>query len=499
MDGTLKTAVQVDADEAISLLRHATDASEEGFLLYDAELRVIMHNPALERIMFVRVPPPRPGDRMRDIARDLFSCGWLVTPPGTDFEAAADAMEQQVLTSIRNLQLHLANGRIVIANSTQTTQGGYLISVRDVTDGIARREAERREREAHALLRAVLDASPVPLTVTDMTTGAEIYASSARRNVFAEAMVDGTIDPETRECCFLALRERGSVEDQLLEVTDRDGRARELLVSARSLLHGGGRVAVCAFRDVTETRAMERALARQREIDHQTEKLSALGELLTTVSHELSNPLSIVSANVTMLRDLQTDPATQRRIARTASAAERCVRIVRTFLAMARAKPAMIASTSVSELVDAVLDVLGGGIEDRGAEVRVAVPVDLPSVAADADRLQQVLANLFVNADQAIAERGPEGLIEISAHLLPCGNEVELTVADNGPGVPEELRNRIFEPFVTSKASGSGTGVGLAFAHKTMSEHGGSLRLRDGSPGATFEIRLPVYPPGEQP
>jgi two-component system NtrC family sensor kinase len=174
-------------------------------------------------------------------------------------------------------------------------------------------------------------------------------------------------------------------------------------------------------------------------------------------------------------------------------AAERCARIVRSFLAIARQRKASREALDVATLCEGVLQLLGYGLSSSGIEVTHAIPPDLPAILGDADQLHQVLANLLINAQQALDLQPQPRRIRISARA--SGDEIEIVVADNGPGIPADLRNRVFDPFFTTKPVGSGTGVGLSISRGIVEAHGGAMNLApEGEGGAAFVIRLPMAP-----
>jgi signal transduction histidine kinase len=129
---------------------------------------------------------------------------------------------------------------------------------------------------------------------------------------------------------------------------------------------------------------------------------------------------------------------------------------------------------------------------DRGARVRLELQLgrDLPAVLASPDQLVQVLLNLFLNAQHALVDRAGARIV-VSTAVADGG--VEIRVADNGPGVPEPIRDKIFDPFFTTSAPNHGTGLGLSIAFDIVREHGGSLELTNPADGgACFVVRLPV-------
>jgi two-component system NtrC family sensor kinase len=246
------------------------------------------------------------------------------------------------------------------------------------------------------------------------------------------------------------------------------------------------------LRDLTPARAAQTEIDRQREALLQSEKMAAYGSLLAGVAHELNNPLSIVLGHALMLKDAAAGTVHAERADKIEQAAERCARIARSFLAMARRQELETRPVDLAEVVRDVVALLAYDLRSGGIEVALDLAADLPKVLADADRLHQVLANLMTNARQAL-ETGPAPrIITLSALALEAA--LELSVRDNGPGVPDEIRNRLFDPFFTTKAVGSGTGIGLTVSRGIVESHGGSLSLApdDGRGGARFVLRLPL-------
>lgn len=241
----------------------------------------------------------------------------------------------------------------------------------------------------------------------------------------------------------------------------------------------------------------ETALARSRADLAQSEKLTALGSLLAGVSHELNNPLSIIVAQSVMMERQTEDTALAVRAEKIRKAADRCARIVQTFLAMARQKAPEREAITLNEIVGAALDMSEYGLRAAGVSV-VRDLTDAPTaLSADGDQLHQVVMNLITNALQAMEDLSGPKVLTLSTRRE--GEAVVLEVSDTGPGVPADLRARIFEPFFTTKPQGEGTGVGLSFSHGIVAAHGGSLEL-DASEqgGALFRVRLEAADPARR-
>ncbi|WP_205854720.1 hybrid sensor histidine kinase/response regulator [Piscinibacter defluvii] len=249
---------------------------------------------------------------------------------------------------------------------------------------------------------------------------------------------------------------------------------------------------------LADTTRAEAELARQREALHQSEKLSALGSLLAGVAHELNNPLTVVVGRAMQLEEQAASATDRERAQAIRSAAERCTRIVRTFLAMARRQDAVRSATDLNAVLRGALELLGYQLHSGAVLVRTQLDPALPRVLADADQLSQVFLNLLMNAQQAMA--GQPGERRLRVRSRRHGGQVRMEVEDNGPGVPAELAGRIFDPFFTTKPVGEGTGVGLAVSLGIVQSHGGTLALEtpDGG-GARFVVTLPVLGAEETP
>ena len=244
-------------------------------------------------------------------------------------------------------------------------------------------------------------------------------------------------------------------------------------------------------RDLTEPRRAAGEIERQRDRIHQIEKLSAMGSLLAGVAHELNNPLAILLTQASLLKETARDDAVRKRAERIEAAATRSGRIVKSFLAMARQKPAQREPISLNELVAAALEMTAYGLRSAGIVVERQLDPALPLVEADRDLIGQVVANLVINAQQALAERPQPRQVTIRTRRQ--GGFAVLEVADNGPGVPDQIRARIFEPYFTTKAVGVGTGIGLSICRQVAEEHGGGIAVEDRPEGgALFRVTLPL-------
>ena len=381
-------------------------------------------------------------------------------------------------------------------------------SIIDLTERRAAEEEMARQREAlrasDERFRRLLEAHPIPVGMTRASDGMVIYESPAARALFGHddtpdatrRAVDFFADPADRDKYVDHVRRHGAVTNYEVQLRKADGTAFWAAVSARMIVYQDEEVIVSSVLDLSERRAVEEEMARQREALHQNEKLSALGSLLAGVAHELNNPLSVVVGQALLLEETATDPKIAERAAKIGSAADRCSRIVRAFLAMARQQPSERAAVDVSEVIESTLEVIGYSLKTAGVDVKLSLADDIPSIWMDADQLNQVVSNLVVNAQQAMAgNSGPNRLRIVSSHDKAKAR-VTISVEDTGPGIAPEIRSRIFEPFFTTKEVGEGTGIGLAVCHRIVNSLNGDITVESSAGGgARFTVSLPVATP----
>ena len=267
-----------------------------------------------------------------------------------------------------------------------------------------------------------------------------------------------------------------------------------MALSARALDYDGQPCLVLGVLDLTEKQAAEVEIERQREIIYQREKLGALGSLLAGVAHELNNPLSVVVAQATLLAGAGHRSARPRRAARR-SGCGRALRPDRQDLPRhgAAAPPSRCRGRPQPGRRRRRSSCSATASAPPASRFAPSLAPNLPTIWADPDQISQVLTNLIVNAQQAMAEwSGPRRLTDRHP-LRSARRQIRLSVADSGPGVPPAIRSRIFEPFFTTKPVGIGTGIGLSVCHGVVTAHGGTITVDDApGGGAVFVIRLPA-------
>ncbi|HEX5689291.1 MAG TPA: ATP-binding protein, partial [Roseiflexaceae bacterium] len=232
------------------------------------------------------------------------------------------------------------------------------------------------------------------------------------------------------------------------------------------------------------------------------EKLSAIGQLVAGVAHELNNPLTSVSGYTQLLlRDTKLSGEMRDDLKQIHTQAERAARIVQNLLVFAREHKAERLLIDLNDVVRNTLSLRAYQLRVDNITIALELDTNLPMTVADPYQLQQVILNLINNAHHAITERGGPGKITLrtaAGHSSSEGmgtqpDSVTVSVSDTGIGIPERMLNKIFDPFYTTKPVGQGTGLGLSICYGIIQEHGGRIWADSelGS-GTTVSIELPL-------
>jgi signal transduction histidine kinase len=224
-----------------------------------------------------------------------------------------------------------------------------------------------------------------------------------------------------------------------------------------------------------------------RESLARAERVAALGQLAATVAHQAGTPLNLVSGYVQMIRDdPATDERTRSRLRTVDAQIQQVTRVLQTMLDRAR-QPAGSAIVSIPDIIERVRELAEPRLSRSRIQLRIDVVRPLPPVKGDATQLEMVLLNLVTNALAAMPEGGA-----LSIAARPGAGGVRIEVADTGSGIPTQMVDRVFDPWVTSKAAGEGTGLGLAIVRDVVRAHGGSVSASNQAEGALFVIDLPA-------
>lgn len=481
---------QEQTRQANERLADGIESLAEGFALYDKDDRLVLANSQYRKMHSVSADVLVSGVNWFDFLR--------VTAQRNQFPISQDRIEDWLAErakdrrEFRQQEFQHSDGGWFFVSNCPTREGGFVVTRVDITE---RKRAELAAKEADELVRRVLEACPASIQMTRADDGRVLYRSPASEELLGdvERAFDSYINPLHRKQFVERLLREGVVDDFVTQLKRKDGQPCWCSISAKLIEFHGEQVIVSHTYDLSDRMEMQQQLERQRETLHQNEKLSALGGLLAGVAHELNNPLSVVLGMSLTLKEMASDPKTVERADKISKAAERCARIVRTFLAMARQQPARTSNVAIDDIVTAATEVAGYSIKSSDIKLVLRLEPNLPAVWADPDQLSQVLINLLVNAEHALHDWDGQKQITVSTQLHPESGNIVLRVADTGPGISAEILPRIFEPFFTTKDVGAGTGIGLSFCHRIVQSHQGTIRVETThGGGSTFVVSLPA-------
>lgn len=322
------------------------------------------------------------------------------------------------------------------------------------------------------------------LTGMDRTTALSRFASPADLAV-----------PEDRErlaSAMAAALEGERRRDLEFRAHRADGKARFVTAELQPLLSESGvrKGALLLLRDVTREKELQSQL-------HQSEKLKAMGEMVSGVAHELNNPLAGILGYAQLFLSQPSEQWSRRDVEKIEQNARRCKRIVENLLAFARQSRSDRQLATVNEVVESVIALNEYPFRLDNVELVRDFEPNLPRLPLDVSRWQQVFINLAQNAREAMVEAGSP-VRQITFSTRRRAKDVEIRVSDTGPGIPRHLLARVFDPFFTTREQGTGLGLGLCYG--IVTDHGGSITA-DSEPGkgAVMTIRLPVTGPEEAP
>jgi PAS domain S-box-containing protein len=389
---------------------------------------------------------------------------------------------------------HQSGGRTYLISTSRLQpedSGPRTVHVlKDITD---KREAERRYRRERDFNRNILNNTRSMIMVLD-TAGLISYSNKRCADAgYCEKELLGQplagFVPASRRASFAEAFDR-SLEGSPIELEIPLSRGfhtvGQFSVSLSPMRDEQGNInsIVVVMADVTD------AVDLQAKLMH-TEKMAALGQLVSGVAHEVNNPLAAIVGFTDLLLENQRVPADAKRdLQIILQEAQRTRTIVQNLLSFARQMPAQHEPVELNSVVRQTIQLRAYDSAKKGIEIVEHYDGSLPLFVGDPHQLQQVFLNILNNAHDAVQESGQGGKIEITTSHF--SGHIEISFRDNGPGISHP--DRIFDPFFTTKEVGKGTGLGLSICYGIVRSHQGDILARNNAdgPGATFTVRLPA-------
>jgi two-component system NtrC family sensor kinase len=474
--------------EAERRYRDLFDSIQEGAFFCRPDGRMVEANPALVRILGY-------SNREELLQVNLFDD--LVPQASQRGPLLAELLEAD---SLRNHEVTLRRKdgsmleallHVTAVREPQGTLVQYRGLILDVTDQKVSRAALRRERDFN---QGILNHTQSIILVLDASgcigyvnhRAAEVgYSAEALLGLPLARLIHTSHRPVFQEALRTVL-DSGAVQRLELPFLRRDGSVARFVVHLSSMREerGDSSSAVVVMTDVTEASLLQAKLAH-------TEKMAALGQLVSGVAHEVNNPLSaIVGFTDLLLENPELPEFAREELGVILQEAERTRLIVQNMLRFAREMPPQREPVQINLVLRQTLELRSYGLAGRNVEIVERLAENLPVVVADPHQLEQVFLNVLNNAFDAIEQVGRRGRIEVETKFR--SENIEIYFRDNGPGISNP--DRIFEPFFTTKPVGKGTGLGLSICYGIIHAHMGEIVCQNnaGTEGCTFLIRLPA-------
>jgi two-component system NtrC family sensor kinase len=490
--GTLRRASVIDL-----LLKHIRES------LSPTEIALTLFHRDADAQDFVHAWPAGRPDR-RPLLQLVERLGPLVLPEGLDTLAAqGDLAAQPDGSGSWLLAPFVARGRVTGAVAIRGESGRFGSASLRLLEGLVAQASIALESarlvdlhdDGRRSWQEVVDAIPPALCIVDR--GGRIRRAN---RAFADlvnappASLIGRpwqafVPPEWAADLQRALDQQGAGREVDLRTGDQTYAVTAVPISStdRSTL-------VLLFDDQTERRRLQDQLI-------QSEKMSAIGQLIAGIAHDLNNPLASVVGFADFLGEVpNVPPALREPLTVIQEEAERASNIVKNLLSFARKQEHQRRPTALRPLLDATFVLLRNQLMAHRVEASIEVEDELPMPDIDPNQIQQVFVNLINNAAQAIESTGRPGRVVVRARRWLDG--VAIDVVDDGPGMSEALAAQVFEPFFTTKPEGEGTGLGLSISQGIVREHGGRIMLStEEGRGSTFTVQLPLAtrPPAPAP
>lgn len=388
-------------------------------------------------------------------------------------------------------------------------KNGRQIGIVSVIDDItARKRLQQALKESEERYRTFVETAKSAIIAVD-GEGKIILFNPAAENIFAyskEEIINkefSCLFPERYKDIYKAELIRGTANgvqgltDSASELTglSKNGEEFPIDVSFSSCRVEGRLILTAIIFDITERKNLEEQVL-------QSAKLAAVGELISGVTHEVNNPLAVVIGYSEMLMSEEDISEESREAVKSIhSEAERAKKVIQNLLSFARKHSPEKEIIQINEILERTLGLTDYELRKHSIEVTREFDPDLPDTVGDPNQLQQVFLNLIINSQHAMAEMPETRQLTVrtrikekqSADNTGTAPVIEISFRDNGPGIPEKIIKKIFDPFYTTKPKDKGTGLGLSVSFGIIKEHGGEIHAKpNDDKGVTFFIDLPI-------
>jgi signal transduction histidine kinase/transcriptional regulator with PAS, ATPase and Fis domain len=503
-DITEQHAAEMRNRELEILLRDAIESISEGFVIYDAEDRLVLCNEAFRNLYPNSADHLVPGTRYEDILRAAAYENGAIPRDRADEWLAQRLRQHRELKE--PVELQLEDGRWLLISERRTSSGGTAGLRVDIT---ALKRVQQSLHDSQQRLDRTQKIAHIGTVERNLRTQKVIWSDETyrifgvNRDTYKPSFDNllALVQPEDRPLLLAVLRRRDHehANSKLkFRITRPDGENRILFSQADIVRDEAGTPLFIsiAMMDITDQEvAGQRQLELETQLRH-SEKLTALGTLAGGIAHDLNNTLVPIQALSKMvMQDMPRESVAHADLETIYQASIQARDLVRQILAFSRKEDIAHETTDISAKVHEALQMLRASVP---ASIELIERIDaVPPILADGTQLLQVVVNLVTNGAHAIGDR--QGRVTVTLDQVPGdeGRIIRLSVADTGCGISPEIMHRMFEPFFTTKEVGEGTGLGLSVVHGIVTAHGGSIDVHSKpGEGTEFVILLPAKTPG---
>ncbi|MBI1776290.1 MAG: PAS domain S-box protein [Proteobacteria bacterium] len=496
--------------EAEAYLRDAVESISEGFVIYDADDRLVTSNAKYAAIYERSVKHSPPGTTFEEIIRRGVAAGEYVEAFGREEEWIQQRLYQHQHPGT-DVEQQLANGRWLLITDRRMRNGGIAGLRMDITQ---RKQADEALRQSEERYRRVVDVLPTAIVVH--VDGRIVFANPAAARLFGAESTNRLIGmhaldlvhPDEREDVSnnveRALQNR--VPDTLLPIERTilrlDGSTRVVEIIGIPMDYAGKTGVLAAASDITERRVAERERQELQSRFQQSQKMEAVGRLTGGIAHDFNNLLQIVLGNLELARDRCANDATAvGQLDAAIAAGMRGADLIQRLLSFSRQQPLMPTAVDLKQRISGLVPLLRRALGES-IDIRHSHEAGLWPVVTDPSQFDNAILNLAINARDAMPGGGwlhieTENSIVDATYAaqrpgLAVGDYARVSMTDCGIGMPPEVLERVFEPFFTTKEPGKGTGLGLSMIYGYANQSGGHLSIySEVGLGTTVSILLP--------
>ena len=435
-----------------------------------------------------------------NIAKDLY-----VNPE--DREAFRRLVEQQGFVKDLEVEFKKKNGEkitVLLTAHVKRDEKGEVVRYEGINIDISdRKRMERELKEANDFLMNLIDSSVDGIIVTNMkgdillfNKGAENLLGYKSEEVVGKMHIRNIYPPGVAKEVMDKLKSPdyggiGKLTSFPIVHRRKDGELIEGDLSA-SLIYdekGNEIASVGIFKDLRERLRIERELQKMQEALLQSEKLAAMGRLTSQIAHELNNPIYGIMNTLELLKTEIPPESKRRRILDLSlSEIQRLSEMLRNMLSFSKPEEEKRRPIKIDELIEGILLMMERQMRESNIRVETSFDPDIPEIMASTNQMRQVMLNLIKNAKEAMPKGG-----NLFIRTGKEDNRVLIHIQDTGMGIPEEIRDKIFEAFFTTKQKVKGVGLGLSVCYGIIKDHGGEIKVEsEEGKGTTFVISLPI-------